>query len=324
MNQHHALPENLPENLPELVVAARDWSVSGDKRRMVRAERSAGQRFIVYPPEPVGDPATLVQRLRETLSPQGTGVIGFDFPIGLPRAFAAKAGLANWRAALKAFGGPGWKRFYQRSDRPSLKQPFYPLPKGKGQKGHGRKQLADMLGLGGVGDLYRRCERGTDRSARAECLFFTLGATQVGAGAMIGWREVLAPNRDRIRFWPFDGDLRALIRAPGVIVAEVYPREACRHLGISIGPGTGLSKVRRADRRRVSEAVLEAFNHPGILISNAATSWFRWGFEKDDDFDAMMALLSMLLVITGRRDASVPAGDPAIRKMEGWILGRGD
>jgi hypothetical protein len=41
--------------------------------------------------------------------------------------------------------------------------------------------------------LHRRCERRTTTRKAAECLFFTLGGAQVGAGAIAGWRDVIQP-----------------------------------------------------------------------------------------------------------------------------------
>ena len=72
-----------------------------------------------------------------------------------------------------------------------------------------------------------------------ECLFFTLGGAQVGAGAIVGWRDVIQPALSEVKLWPFDGDLVTLLATPGVTVAEIYPAEAYSHLGVSIGTGTG-------------------------------------------------------------------------------------
>jgi hypothetical protein len=309
------------EYLPELIVAA-DWSVSDNKRWMVRAELGRGQQYLIYPPEPVGQITTFIDRLRETLSSGGTALVGFDFPIGLPIAYADKVGISSWRGALGVFGTPGWEQFYQRSDSPTLRQPFFPLPKRKGQKGNFRKQLAEALGFDNLDDLYRHCDRGTQYRTKAECLFFTLGGKQVGAGALVGWEQVLAPNRDNIRFWPFDGDFPDILKESGIVVAEIYPREAYSHLGISIGPGTGLSKTRRQDRQRVAAPVVKYINSKKIQISEAAKSWFYWGFASDDDFDAMMSLLSMLLIVTSKTEFSLPNDDPKIRNVEGWIFGQ--
>jgi diadenosine tetraphosphate (Ap4A) HIT family hydrolase len=45
------------------------------------------------------------------------------------------------------------------------------------------------------------------------------------------------------------------------------------------------------------------------------------GFPNDDAFDSFVGLVSMLLVLLGHRPAECP-DDPAIRQIEGWILGQ--
>lgn len=306
-------------DLPNIVIAA-DWSVDGRKGWMVRADLCPKNKYLVFPPEPVGEHSTLIHRIETCLPEHGTALLGFDFPIGLPKQYAEKTGISTWRQGLELFGGPGWEYFYQRSDNPTLRQPFFPLP--TREKGNYRNQLAEALGFGNLKQLLRRCDKKTDNRPGAECVFYTLGGRQVGAGAVIGWSEVLAPAMERIRFWPFDGDLNDLLREPGIVVVEVYPREAYTHLGISIGPGTGLSKRRREDRQKACAHVLEAVTGGGIKFSEPAKSWIQWGFEREDDFDAMMGLLSMLQVVTGQRDPGSPDEDPYIRTIEGWILGQ--
>ena len=311
---------NTVKRLPDLVIAA-DWSVEARKRWMVRAELIEERRYRVFPPEPVGEVTTLIERIRLVLPSGGTGLMGFDFAMGLPRKYAEKTGLSEWRTALKRFGSGRWARFYERSDRPSLFQPFFPE---KLKKGKLRAELAGKLGVGRFSELLRRCDKKTKNGPAAECLFFTLGSRQVGAGAIVGWKYVLAPGlkTDDVFFWPFDGGLAELVSRPGLVVAEIYPAEACVGLGVSIGPGTGRKKTRRSDRRYVSEPLLDTFRTGDIVLSEAAKSWFRWGFVGDDDFDAMMGLLSMLLMVTGRQACGFPHDDPWVTGIEGWIMGR--
>ena len=131
--------------LPDLVVAA-DWSTVETKRWMVRGER-VRDGYVVHPPEPVGDHKSLVARLQRTLPNDHRLLIGFDFPIGLPVEYAQKASVESF---LGPFSGRWpdageWERFYQISDLPSLRQPFFPLP--KQQSGSFRAQLAVALGF---------------------------------------------------------------------------------------------------------------------------------------------------------------------------------
>ncbi len=305
-------------DLPELVVAA-DWGANAKKRWMVRAEL-VRNHYLVFPPEPVGDPQTLLDRLSKCVSADETALIGFDFPIGLPAPYAAKTGLPTFKDALRAFGTGPWEKFYTISNSPSLFQPFFPRPKKKGEKGNYKKQLAQSLGWETLGDLLRTCDKRQGRR-NAECLFFTLGGQQVGAGAIIGWRDMLAPAIESIKIWPFDGELDELLALPGLIVSEIYPGEAYSHLGFQIGSGTGRRKGKRGDRQQVASYLLNVEKCGSIRLRDSAESWIEWGFLDEDDFDAMVGLLSMLLVVTGKREATTPKSD-AVHRIEGWILGQ--
>jgi hypothetical protein len=305
---------------PEVVVAA-DWSKDSKKRWMVRSELQSGGSYLVFPPEPVGEINHLLSRLRESVGKDGHVLIGFDFPVGLPREFASRANLTTFREALKRFGNGDWKAFYNISDAPSIYQPFYPLPKKPGEKGFNKTKLAKALGVESHDMLLRKCDRSAERRRDAECLFFTLGGRQVGAGAVIGWQHVLQPALEEIHLWPFDGPLDALLHKPGLTVAEIYPGEAYSHLGIRIGAGAGLTKTSREDRQSVASALLDVETHRDIRLSEPAKSWVNWGFLAEDDFDAMVGMLSMLLVITGNRSYDIP-DDEGVRSVEGWIFGQ--
>ena len=78
--------------LPTLVAHA-DWSKDPKKRWMAVATRAGtSDRYLVEGPENVTDASTMIERLLE----RGNGgpiLVGFDFPIGIPRAYAEKAGV---------------------------------------------------------------------------------------------------------------------------------------------------------------------------------------------------------------------------------------
>jgi hypothetical protein len=75
----------------------------------------------------------------------------------------------------------------------SIQRPFYPFAPGNKRHAH----LLNALGLDSIDDLRRECEK-QQPGRRAACpLFWTLGANQVGKGAIIGWRDVLAPRAKR-------------------------------------------------------------------------------------------------------------------------------
>jgi hypothetical protein len=119
-----------------------------------------------------------------------------------------------------------------------------------------------------------------------------MGSAQVGAGTIVGWRDVIQPSLEDVKLWPFDGELSSLFAQPGVTIAEIYPAEACSHLSAKIGAGTGRTKTSRADRREAAKPWLTEFGTGQIHLSDAAESWIEWGFIAEDDFDAMAGLLS--------------------------------
>ncbi len=309
---------------PSLIAHA-DWGTDKRKRQVAVAWLSCtgGDSqgcYVVKSLAPAAGTGEFFGQLCESAEP-GQAMIGFDFPLGLPRKYAAAAGIRAFPAFLEAFGSPPWQSFHLVATLPdeiTLYRPFYPMRPGSSR----REDLQLALGLS-ARDLRRRCE-GTD----AEALFWTLGGKQVGKGALIGWQLIAAARRAKpgILLWPFDGSLPELLtgqRQP--VVAETYPREYYRHLGPPAVHGRW-SKRRKADRLRLI---------PGLLAWAAAlpAEWdasirrqVESGFSDDrngeDEFDAIIGLLAMIAVVTGAIDAGVPADDPAVLSTEGWILGR--
>jgi len=222
------LPRRL---LPRLIVHA-DWGTGASKRQMALAVRDDGY-YHLLPPESVGDLYELLPRLKESAGASETAVLGLDFPIGLPAAYASAAGISGFLDALPRFGSGEWRGFYEVAeavDQISLRRPFYPARPG----GTSHEQLLKGLGLGATDDLYRRCERRTPDRGAASFLFWTLGAKQVGKAAISGWRDLLAPGLAdygiNLAIWPFAGTLRDLMHERMFVVVETYPAEAYGHL----------------------------------------------------------------------------------------------
>jgi hypothetical protein len=309
---------------PSFVVHA-DWGTDSRKRQVAvaRLNDAGGDPhgcYVVESLAPAPDTGQFFDHFRESADP-GQAMIGFDFPLGLPRKYAAAAGIKSFPAFLEALGSPPWQSFHlvaAQRDEISLHRPFYPMRPGSSRREH--LQLA--LGLS-AGELRRRSE-GTD----AEALFWTLGGKQVGKGALIGWQMIAAAKRTPpgVLIWPFDGSLPELLTGKGQpVVTETYPREYYRYLGAPAGHGRW-SKRRKADRLRLI---------PGLLAWAAALpaewdadvrprveSGFSDGRNGEDEFDAVIGLLAMIAVVAGKIDAGVPADDPAVLSTEGWILGR--
>lgn len=158
------------------------------------------------------EPGTLLQRLRDRAGGDTTAV-GFDFPIGVPAAYARRAGIEDLLNLLPRLGQGRWADFYAVASTPEdidLTRPFYPMRPG----GTKQKHLTDALGVDGMEELLRRCDRANDTRGAASPIFWTLGGKQVGKAAILGWREILGPAlRDEeldVSIWPFDAMLGLL------------------------------------------------------------------------------------------------------------------
>ena len=310
-------------------IAHADWGTDRRKRqvamaRLLPAGAGPGPGYLVdsLAPAPDGGPqGDLFASLRAAAG-LGQVLAGFDFPVGLPRAYAAAAGVCSFPDFLDAIGAPPWEQFgvvARHRSEISVRRPFYPQAPG----GTKREYLHQALGLT-ARQLRRRCE-GTD----AETLFWTLGGKQVGKGALAGWKLLAAARRREpgIALWPFDGPLPRLLDGSGrMVVTETYPREYYCHIRPLGAPVTRWSKRRRADRLAWTPgllhwaAALGVRWHPDIL--SRVEEGFSAGPNGEDEFDAITGLLAMIAVVTGTIPAGEPRDDPAITTTEGWILGR--
>ncbi|MGQ9767953.1 MAG: hypothetical protein ACUVSS_11665 [Anaerolineae bacterium] len=309
-----------------ILVAHADWGSAPGKRRLARARLGAGDRYHALPPEPVGLPSELLTRLVDEAA-GGAVLLGFDFPIGLPLAYAKAAGITSFVDVLPRLGTGEWAQFYApagQADEIGLYRPFYPLRPG----GARRQHLVDGLRLPDQAALWRRCDVLTFGRGSAAPLFWTLGANQVGKAAIIGWRDVLAPalraGRPPVALWPFAGPLSALLREGWIVVAETYPAECYHHLGLT-DRGKRWSKRRHADRVALAPRLLAWAASAGVELAPALRAAIRDGFgpaaNGDDAFDAVVGLFGMLGVLLGHRPAGEPS-DEEVRCVEGWILGQ--
>lgn len=312
-----------PPELPALVVHA-DWGREAKKRWMAKAILK-GRRYHLSAPELVGDCATFFARLRNGLRREGSVFVGFDFLIGVPAAFAAKAGVSDFLTALPQFGEGQWNLFFDvAKTKPeiSLHRPFYPNAPGGKRLAH----LLDRLQLESKDDLLRQCERRTKTRTAACPLFWTLGAKQVGKAAIAGWKDLLVPriraNNETIAFWPFSGELNRLFRSHPVVVAETYPAEAYQHLGFS---RTRWSKRSQSGRHARGKEIRKWALQRPVALDQPTLTKIDGGFgtkkDGEDPFDALVGLCSMLEVVLGYRADGAP-NEERIRKVEGWILGQ--
>jgi hypothetical protein len=270
------------------MVAHADWSVEARKRWLAVARR-VGDIWHLAAPVPVGDPSTLLAGLHD---PYGAVLFGIDAPIGLPRAYAEAHGIKT------AF--PDFLRGL--ADRPSFFRvcatlaevgpwrPFYPM---RGRAGMTRAAHAAALGLADAAALNRAVDRATAERPAGAPPFWTLGANQSGKAALAAWHDMLLPAlRDgKIRLWPFEGDLPDLLSCGMTVIAETYPAEALRHLGLKLAG----SKRRLADRVALAGGLRAAMARLGALPDAAMAAAVADGFVPDD---------------------------PWVRHWEGWVLGQ--
>jgi hypothetical protein len=248
--------------------------------------------------------------------------LGVDLPIGVPRAYAAQRPESGFLGFLETIRS--WPDFFQvcatltelRVDRP-----FYPA---RGIKGMTRASHALALGLGGAAGLSRACDRATPERPAGAPLFWTLGANQSGKAAIAAWRDMLLPalaTRPGVRLWPFEGAYLRLLAPGTVAIAETYPAEALRHLGIRLRG----SKRRQSDRAAVREALMAAMARLGVMplagLLDAMSNGFGADAAGEDRFDCLLGVLCVINVLAGNRPDTTP-DDPWLTTWEGWVLGQ--
>jgi hypothetical protein len=157
-------------------------------------------------------------------------------------------------------------------------------------------------------------------------MFWTLGGNQVGKAMIVGWRDLLAPARRNgvdIAVWPFDGGLAELIHGHRFVVAETYPGEVYGHLGLSLSRHGG--KRSQIARSANAGRLLDWASRADLTLAPALYAEITAGFGSsrgaDDRFDAVVGLFGLINVVRGVRPSGEP-DDPAVRGIEGWILGQ--
>lgn len=299
------------------IAAHADWSVDPRKRWAAVARRDEGGWRLVAP-VPVGDVGTFLARLRDAAG-GGAVALGVDLPIGLPRAYAALLPERDFMHFLTTTATrPDFFQVCATLAEITLDRPFYPA---RGIRGMTREAHAAALGLYGADALSRACDRATTERPAGAPLFWTLGANQSGKAAIAAWQAMLLPGLDSIRLWPFAGPFRTLLTPGAVAVAETYPAEALRHLGIRLKG----SKRRQADRVAVADQLAGAMAALDVLPDTELLRATADGFGADgageDRFDCVLGVLCVLNVLAGHRPDRTPP-DPWIRHWEGWVLGQ--
>lgn len=185
-----------------MVVAHCDWGKDPKKRWMAVASRPGGGDFTAAATVMVGSTSTLLDRPRG-IAGQRPVLIGFDFPVGIPRAYADAAGIEFFPDFLRVVAGSAASTFFDPAVEIgdiSIDRPFYP----RRPKGSKRQHLVDALGLNRWDELFRVCERGTEERSPAITALLVGRCAAGRAGRDAGWQEVVAPAlaREDVRLWP--------------------------------------------------------------------------------------------------------------------------
>jgi hypothetical protein len=254
---------------------------------------------------------------------------GFDFAIGLPSFYmdwaSAFFGKYSFPDMLATLAEERWASFFSaavHAEDITRTRPFYPHRASAGVR---REHIVTRLGCASFDQLLRQCDKATARRGAANPLFWTLGSKQVGKAALSGWREVLVPARQRkARLWPFDGAL-ASSASHFLTIAETYPAESYRHVGINFH--SGMSKRKQVHRIKALAGINDWCRANQIVLSrevdNAVDDGFGPRRSGEDPFDAFAGLIAMIEVAEGRRQPAPDSNIP-IQEREGWILGQTD
>ena len=252
----------------------------------------------------------------------GAVALGLDMPLGLPRAYAARL---PERDFVHFLGGlatrPDFFQVCATLADLAPDRPFYPT---RGVRGMTRAAHALALGLENAADLSRACDRATVERPAGAPLFWTLGANQSGKAAIAGWQHMVLPalaQGDLVRLWPFAGPFGSLMAPGTVALAETYPAEALRHLGLVLKG----SKRRQSDRASIAPSLYSTLPHLHVTPAPECAAAMVDGFGADaageDRFDCTLGVLCVLNVLAGNRPDTAP-DDGWIRQWEGWVLGQ--
>ncbi|OYV43480.1 MAG: hypothetical protein B7Z75_08455 [Acidocella sp. 20-57-95] len=304
-----------------MLAAHADWSVDPRKRWVTYGVKTP-QGWRLDAPTLVGEVSTLLERLTAAAS-GGAVALGIDCPVGLPPAYAAQLqGFEDFPSFLRQLT-PDMAFFSvaKTIDEVGLARPFFPAGSVKGP-GH-KLALARALNLPDTASLSRLVDLRTAHRPAGGQLFWTLGANQCGKAGLAAWRDLIVPGlaQGRVRLWPFEGALRDLARPGQVAIAETYPAEALRQLGLKLQG----SKQRQASRAAMADDIFGVMQKLQAAPSAALTAQIVTGFgppkSSEDPFDSLIGVLGVMNVLAGHQPDISPLPND---KWQGWVLGQTD
>jgi hypothetical protein len=307
-------------SLPHVIVHA-DWGTKPKKRWAVRATLDAGS-YDLSAPFLIPSASDLLSDAVAAAKDGRTTLLGFDFAMGIPIAYAKRSGAKSFLDLIARadadFFAPVASLELVTQERPFLATMA---------KGNTENALRMRLGLDASTQL-RRCETspGTYRGD-ACCIFIPKPAKQVAGATRTGWSEVLqsalrSPARAEgvIRVWPFDGALADLVQPGNVCVAETYPGELYAHLAM-VGNSKTVQTWRQAHAAHLLAAARETATKLHPLLAAQIASGFGDRSEGEDPFDATVGVLGMIRIVLGLGCCDAPTDDD-VSRYEGWIVGR--
>ena len=317
--------ERSPDWLPARIAHA-DWGTAAGKRVVATAELDGGV-YRVHSPRTVGGIGGLIERMGLTADPGRSALLGFDFPIGIPRAYALRAGIANFADWFRRLDLDS--PFFTVADDiadVSTARPFFPRQIAVKTPGI-KERYREALGLT-AHDALRQTDRAhCDRRAASE-MFWTLGPAAVGKATLAGWRDTVRPALAepgrRYSIWPFDGSLSDLLGRSDAVIVETYPTEAYGQLDLRMG-GPDTAKTRQEDRRADAKRLLDWCSEHAVIPDVPLVAEVLDGFgsspNADDRFDAVVGLFGMIDALRRRPEPELP-DDSAVRQLEGWMFGQ--
>ena len=281
--------------------------------------------YTAQDPEPVAPLETLIARIATQRGPTGSALVGFDFPIGLPLHYAQTSQIPSFLDFLQSLAqDPQWANFYtvaKNHEEISHHRPFYP-------HGPGNKRQAHLLKAHAAEDLdqlRRQCEQAQPNRRAANPLFWTLGASQAGKGAIVGWRDLIVPalanrsSNQHVNLWPFQGPLSELLQPNTTVLAETYPTQYHHNLlGESL-----IGKGKPKTRKKFATHLLNWAEKHYLHLTPQLTQSIQEGFPQGDDaFDAVLGLFGMIELTETYNPTHHEPPTETIRNIEGWILGQ--
>jgi hypothetical protein len=131
----------------------------------------------------------------------------------------------------------------------------------------------------------------------------------VRQGGDRAWRDWLAPALAAgapVSLWPFDGRLHGLLAPGRVAVAEVYPAEALRQLGLRLDGSKRAEAPRRALAAPLRAAMARLHVAPSPALEGCVATGFGTDAAGEDRLDCVLGLLALIAVLDGARPDHVP------------------